>query len=122
MASTRTNQTKANKSGRTQSKKGQSRKKKNSSDDTMKFLLVLVIAGIAIAMIFFMQPDENEAGNVLKGTPTPTVAADNLTPEPTAAGTVQTPEPTKAQENTLKSASHSGAILRLNRVKQYAQA
>ena len=44
-----------NKSGKSGSSAKNTRKKKNSSDDTMKFLLVLVIAGIAIALIFFSQ-------------------------------------------------------------------
>ncbi len=85
------------------SKKGGSRRKKNSSDDTIKFLLVLVIAGIAIAMIFFSQSEANKTGNVLSGTPTPTVSAEVTTspehtdPQPTGgAGTGTLPENTPA--------------------------
>ena len=43
------------------SKKSKKRKKKNSSDGTMKFLLVLVIAGLAIAMILFMEKKEGDS-------------------------------------------------------------
>jgi len=98
MASTKNTSKNTNKSGKN------SRKKKNSSDDTMKFLLVLIIAGIAIALIFFSQSKDNPAGGQLTGTPTPTVEAGKMeTPEPTAtsvptATTVpveHTPEPTK---------------------------
>ena len=77
------------------------KKKKNSSDDMIKFFMVLVIAGIAIAMIFFMQgrnEDEPEA------TPTPGITGEgeintptNVADEPTKAPTMApTKEPTKA--------------------------
>lgn len=72
-----------NKSGKSSSSAKNKRKKKNSSDDTMKFLLVLVIAGIAIALIFFSQNKDNPAGNQITGTPTPTVAGQ-IVPEHTA--------------------------------------
>lgn len=94
MATTKKTQNRTNKSGKSSSSKKSTRKKKNSSDDTMKFLLVLIIAGIAIALIFFSQSDDGEkAGNMVTGTPTPTVEAENTkAPEPTA-----TPKPTKAE-------------------------
>ena len=91
------------------------RKKKNSSDDTMKFLLVLVIAGIAIALIFFSQKD-NPGGSQTSGTITPTVTGEPTsgtattapkateTPVPTSAAGQETPEntpvPTKKPEAT----------------------
>ena len=105
-----------NKSGRSSSSKKNTRKKKNSSDDTMKFLLVLIIAGIAIALIFFSQSDEGEkTGNMVTGTPTPTLMAEatNIpeptnTPKPTQAalptqgqaGPTEVPEPTATPEPT----------------------
>jgi hypothetical protein len=90
-----------------------SKKKKNSSDDTMKFLLVLVIAGIAIALIILSQKD-NPAGGLNNGTPTPTIESGiteepENTPaeEPTAVPTTEpvqqpdaTPEPTAMVEPT----------------------
>ena len=79
-------------STKTSSKK---KKKKNSSDDTMKFLLVLVIAGIAIAMLVFMQKNGENGENPDKP-PTPTVA-ENATPSLTQGA--ETPVPTKAQES-----------------------
>ncbi len=94
MANTKGTQNRTNKSGRSSSsKKGSSRKKKNSSDDTMKFLLVLIIAGIAIALIFFSQSDEEgKTGNMVTGTPTPTVMEEATnSPKPT-----NTPKPTEA--------------------------
>ena len=103
----KTNKTnKTNKSGKPQSSGKNTGKKKSSSDDTMKFLLVLVIAGIAIALIFFSQSKDKPAENNLTGTPTPTTEAgtltDNTTPEPTGTGQTQentnrdiTPVPTE---------------------------
>ncbi|MBP3611519.1 MAG: hypothetical protein J6J42_14440 [Lachnospiraceae bacterium] len=82
---------KASSSGNSRSRSG--RKSKNSSDDTLKFLLVLVIAGIAIALIFFSQDKEEQTGNVLTGTPAPTNAAVTQAVQPTEA-----PQPTRAQE------------------------
>lgn len=70
------------------------KKKKNSSDDTMKFLLVLVIAGIAIAMLVFMQKN-GENGETPDGTPT---MAESMTPSLTKGA--ETPVPTKVQEPT----------------------
>ena len=102
-----------NKSGKSGSSAKNSKKKKNSSDDTMKFLLVLVIAGIAIALIFLSQKDKPEE---LTGTPTPTVAAgvteipDASATEPTATPATQpqqpenTPEPTSSPEPTATQA------------------
>ena len=100
-----------NKSGKSGSSAKNTRKKKNSSDDTMKFLLVLVIAGIAIALIFFSQKDKPED---VSGTLTPTMAAgQNDAPEnapaanPTTASTAEpeqqksTPAPTSAPEPTV---------------------
>lgn len=84
---------KTNSSGNSWSKSGS--KSRNSSDDTLKFLLVLVIAGIAIALIFFSQDKEEQTGNVLTGTPTPAIAATK-TPVPT-----KTPAPTSAQEQNI---------------------
>jgi len=86
------------------SKKSKKRKKKNTSDGTMKFLLVLVIAGLAIAMILFMQKGE-EAGSEPSGTPEPTITLgavpSGTTLSPQYTGTpvpvmTQTPEATKA--------------------------
>ena len=88
---------KTNKSGKTQSSGKSSRKKKNSSDDTLKFLLVLVIAGIAIALIFFSQSDDKEAGGILTGTPTPTLPATaTKQPEPTIPAVEPTKDPNAA--------------------------
>lgn len=91
MANTKNTNNKTNKSGKTQSSGKSTRKKKNSSDDTMKFLLVLVIAGIAIALIFFSRSKEDDtSGSKITGTPTPTVEAglteapeDTVVPTPT---------------------------------------
>ena len=84
------------------SKKSKKRKKKNSSDGTMKFLLVLVIAGLAIAMILFMEKKEGEGGEP-SGVPqenlTPTVTSGAVTPgtTPSAQPTeTPVPSPTKA--------------------------
>ncbi len=93
MANTKNTQNKANKSnksGKTQSSGKNTKKRKNSSDDTMKFLLVLVIAGIAIALIFFSQSEDNPAG--ITGTPVPT-AGSNITVSPQ---NTNTPKPTTA--------------------------
>ncbi len=115
MANTKSNQNRTNKSGKTQSSAKNKKKKKNSSDDTMKFLLVLVIAGIAIALIFFSQSKDNPADNSVTGTPTPTAAAgitevpqNTLSPEPTATSApvqegntpIPTVEATKIPEPT----------------------
>lgn len=91
---TKSTQNKTGKSGtaRKTSSSKSSRKSKNSSDDTLKFLLVLVIAGIAIALIFFSQDKEKEAGNVLTGTPVPTTAATQ------AAQLTEAPQPTGGRE------------------------
>ena len=87
------------------------KKKKNSSDDTMKFLLVLVIAGIAIAMIVFMQKNGENAGD-LSGTPAPTLSvsptvtdgaenpASTATPKPTGTVNTDTPKPTATKAPT----------------------
>ncbi len=69
------------------------KKKKGASDDTMKFLLVLVIAGIAIAMLVFMQKNGGDPDT----TPTPTVAENNT---PSVTEGANTPEPTRAPELT----------------------
>ena len=102
MANTKNTKNKTNKSGKTNSSGKNTRKKKDSSDDTMKFLLVLVIAGIAIALIFFSQSKDDSDGNQITGTPTPTISAgitetpqNTEAPKPTA---VPTAEPTRAQE------------------------
>lgn len=103
MANTKKTQNRNNKSGKSSSSRKGARKKKNSSDDTMKFLLVLVIAGIAIALIFFSQPGEGEkTGSMITGTPTPTVEAGvTNAPEPTKAPKpTKAPEPTQSQEQT----------------------
>lgn len=70
------------------------KKKKNSSDDMIKFLAVLVIAGIAIAMIFFMQDRGEEVPGI--GTPTPGINTE--APQPT--GTQETPAPTTGSQPT----------------------
>ena len=116
MATTKkTTNKKTNKStNKSNSSAKKSGKRKDSSDDTMKFLLVLVIAGIAIALIFISQKDKPED---ITGTPTPTVAAGltevpENTPatEPTAPPVAEptqpqqpenTPEPTMAQQETI---------------------
>jgi len=95
MANTKNNQNRTNKSGKSGSSAKGSRKKKNSSDDTMKFLLVLVIAGIAIALIFFSQKKEEETGKIGDNTPAPTMQADiTESLEPTAVPTEEPAEPT----------------------------
>lgn len=101
MATTKKN---TNKSGKSNSSAKNSRKKKNSSDDTMKFLLVLVIAGIAIALIFISQKDKPADGTI---TPIPTVAAGlteapENTPaaDPTFAPTAEPTKPQQEPENT----------------------
>ena len=86
----------------TKKSKKSKKRKKNSSDGTMKFLLVLVIAGLAIAMILFMEKKEGGDGEPT-GTPVPSATKapeTSLTPSPTkapakATGT-PTPSPTKA--------------------------
>ncbi len=96
MATTKKNTNKTNKSGKSNTSAKNSKKKKNSSDDTMKFLLVLVIAGIAIALIFISQKDKPAEG--ITGTPTPTMAAGlTETPENTPV-TEPTPVPTAEPE------------------------
>ncbi len=109
--STKTTQNKTSKSGTTRktsgsgsSRSGSGRKSKNSSDDTLKFLLVLIIAGIAIALIFFSQDKKEQTGNVLTGTPTPTIAAATQVVQPTKA-----PDPTRAQEQDTPVHTPTGA-------------
>lgn len=96
----------------TENRTGSSGKKKNSSNDTMKLLLVLVVAGIAIAILILNQKDgESVEQTGGKGTPAPTAwvtppeegtatTVPVITPEPTPQPTL-TPEPTKAPELTL---------------------
>ena len=92
MANTKNYKNKTNKSGKSTSAKGGG-KKKNTSDDTMKFLLVLVIAAIAIALIFFSQSKDNETGKLGTSTPAPTQRADiTETLEPTVALPTEAPE------------------------------
>lgn len=69
-------------------------KKKNSSDDMMKLLLVLVVAGIAIAVLILNQKDgENVEQTGNQGTPAPTTLVSPAgSPAPTKPAT--TPEPT----------------------------
>lgn len=87
-----------NKSGKKKTSGKKSRKRKNSSDDSLKFLMVLVIAGIAIALIFISGSGEKPTGSVITGTPSPTAAeASKETPVPTEEA-LQTPDPTKAEE------------------------
>lgn len=102
MAATKS-QNKTNTSGKTSSSKKSTRKKKNSSDDTMKFLLVLVIAGIAIALIFFSQSGDKETGGLITGTPTPTVeagASSQTTTAPTPTTAAAAPTTGAAATNT----------------------
>lgn len=95
MASTKNT---TNKSGQKQSSGKKNRKKKKSSDDSLKFLLVLVIAGIAIALIFISGSGENPADGIITGTPLPTTTGTATeTPAPTKDAS-QTPSPTKAGE------------------------
>jgi len=91
MATTKNTRKTTNTSKKTQSSGKNKRKKKNSSDDTMKFLLVLIIAGIAIALIFFSQPGDKENNSQLTGTPTPT----------TTVGTTGSPEASEAPGVTM---------------------
>ena len=112
MANTKKSQTKSGQSNKSTKTKSSgkntknSRKKKNSSDDTMKFLLVLIIAGIAIALIFLSGPkEEDPAGPSTTGTPAPTeTAGATEIPEQTPATEMKnTPAPTETQaapENT----------------------
>ena len=79
MANTKNNGNKTNKSGKTNSSGKSKRKNKNTSDDTMKFLLVLVIAAIAIALIFMSKSKENPAEGNPTATPTPVTAGTNET-------------------------------------------
>ena len=94
----------ANKSGKSNSSAKNKKKKKNSSDDTIKILLVLVIAGIAIALIFFSQGDKSTEG--VDATPTPTIAADTTEiskqpeTEPTSVPTAEPTKPVQESENT----------------------
>lgn len=111
MATTKKNNNKTNKTGNTQSSGKNTKKKKNSSDDTMKFLLVLVIAGIAIALILFSRPKDDPAGNQITGTPAPTqeaeapetpqnTPAEEATTAPTEAPAADTPAPTVGATET----------------------
>ena len=96
----------ANKTGKSNSSAKNKKGKKDSSDDTMKFLLVLVIAGIAIALIFFSQKDNSAEG--VTGTPTPTMAAGTTEiskqpeKEPTSVPTAEPTKPLQESENTPK--------------------
>lgn len=97
MASTKNT---TNKSGQKQSSGKKNRKKKKSSDDSFKFLLVLVIAGIAIALIFISGSGENPSDGIITGTPLPTMTGTATdTPAPTKDAS-QTLSPTKAGETT----------------------
>lgn len=73
-------------------------KKKNSSDDMMKLLLVFVVAGIAIAILILNQKNGEETGQTGNmGTPTPTIlVSPEGSPAPTkpVATPESTPEPT----------------------------
>lgn len=99
MANTKNTQKNTNKStAKKTSSSGSNRSKrksKGSSDDTMKFLLVLVIAGIAIALIFFSQGKEQDAAGLLTGTPTPTVKAEG---ETSGNAATQAPEGTRTPD------------------------
>lgn len=101
MANTKNTQNKTNKSGKTQSSGKSTRKKKNSSDDTMKFLLVLVIAGIAIALIFISRSKDDTTGKQITGTPTPTVVVEN----PNTPQNTEAPEPTTTPAQNQEAAS-----------------
>ena len=96
---TKKTQNKTNTSGKTQSSSKSTRKNKNSSDDTMKFLLVLVIAGIAIALIFFSQSGDQEQNGKLI-TPTPMQTENTPVSEPTGAGQQNEPGSEPAAEQT----------------------
>jgi len=105
MANTKKTQNKTNKSGNTQSSGKGKRKKKNSSDDTLKFLLVLVIAGIAIALIFFSQSKEGSEKNKITGTPTPATTGQaelpaTVTQPPTSAPVTAPTEGAQNQDVT----------------------
>ncbi len=94
MAETKKTQKNTNKSNTQSSGKKSTRKKKKSSDDTMKFLLVLVIAGIAIALIFFSGNRDKTDGVPPTGTPTPVQGPE--TPEPTMS---PVSNPTQGMDN-----------------------
>ncbi len=98
MAAAKKTQNKTNTSGKTRASGKSTRKKKNTSDDSMKFLLVLVIAGIAIALIFFSQPGNKEQGeNKITGTPTPTAGTEaGNTPSVENVGKQEQTNPTQA--------------------------
>jgi len=101
-----------NKSRKSNSSGKSTRRKKNTSDDTIKFLLVLVIAAIAIALIFFSKSKDTETGTQPGATPTGVVTSAPETPdnagtqEPTATPTAipavgqEIPEPTEVPEAT----------------------
>ena len=100
MANTKGTQNKATRSGTAQktntsgsSRSTSSKKSKKSSDDTKKFLLVLGIVGIVIALIFISRNKEKQqTGTTITGTPAPTAT---IAPEPTAT---DVPTPTIMQE------------------------
>jgi len=101
-----------NKSRKSNSSGKSTRRKKNTSDDTIKFLLVLVIAAIAIALIFFSKSKDTETGTQPGATPTGVVTSAPETPDnagtqepaatPTAIPAVgqEIPEPTEVPEAT----------------------
>ena len=107
MANNKKTVNKTNSSGKAKSSGKNTRKGKDSSDDTLKFLLVLVIAGIAIALIFFSQSGKEEKTGTMT-TPTPTVAAENTTvpentPTPTVPEQQNTPTPVVAEATSTPS-------------------
>ncbi|MBP3579097.1 MAG: hypothetical protein J6K15_13390 [Lachnospiraceae bacterium] len=101
MANTKNNQNRTNKSGKSNSSGKNTRKKKKTSDDTMKFLLVLIIAAIAIALIFFSRPKDTASNITPTATPTPVITENNettVTPAGTATPTAAAEVPDN-QEN-----------------------
>lgn len=74
-----------NKSGNRQTGR---KNKKNTSGDLAKFMLVIVLAGIAITLIILNQTGKNSVGT--NSTPT-TGANPSLPAEPTGSGTIVTP-------------------------------
>ena len=70
--------------------------KGNSSDELIKFLLIVVIAGIAITMLFFIQSGKGKGGHKLSPTPAPT---KELTPAPSKEPD-QSPAPTNEPTKT----------------------
>lgn len=79
------------------------KRKKNTSEDIIKFLLVLIVAGIAITLIIFSQTKKPvETGGTPTGVPSPSAAPTDIVAEITPGETQQptitvTPNPEVTQ-------------------------